>query len=102
MLVGAIVIQLKVEPVTLELSAILVCVPVQIVSGAGVALAIGNGFTVITYALFGPAQLFAVGVITYVTVPGTLPELVMICEGTSPDPLATKPVMFAVPVAVQL
>ena len=50
----------------------------------------------------GPGQPLAVGVIVYVTVPAVVPELLSVCAGMFPVPLAVNPVMPAVPAAVQL
>ena len=53
----------KVVPATLLVSAIEVVAPEQIVCDAGVAVATGFGFTVMTTVIGVPAQPFAVGVI---------------------------------------
>ena len=55
-------VQEKVVPVTLLVSAIDGAVPEQIVCDAGVAVATGIGFTVITTVTGVPVQLLAVGV----------------------------------------
>jgi hypothetical protein len=55
-------VQAKVLPVTVLLRATEEAVPEQIVCEAGVAVATGIGFTVITTVLVAPAHPFAVGV----------------------------------------
>ena len=55
-------VQTKVVPVTLLVRTTEVAVPEQIVCDAGVAVATGVGFTVITTVLGVPAQPLAVGV----------------------------------------
>jgi hypothetical protein len=44
---GALKVQLKAVPATVELSAMFVCVLLQMVSGEGAAVAAGKGLTVI-------------------------------------------------------
>ena len=51
-----------VAPVALEVKAILVADPVQIVCEAGVAMAVGIGFTVTTTSTIVPGQLLIHGV----------------------------------------
>jgi hypothetical protein len=55
-------VQAKVVPVTLLVRAIEEAIPEQIVCDAGVVVATGMGFTVITTVFGVPAQPLAVGV----------------------------------------
>ena len=59
------------------------------------ALTAGFGFTVTKNTEVAPEQLFRVGVIVYVTVPGVAAVLVNSCEGIFPEPLAVLPVIPA-------
>jgi hypothetical protein len=73
-------------PDTLLLTEMPVVPPSQNVSVAGVAVTTGIGLTV-TLTLIGvPEQPFAVGVITYVTVPAVTPVLVSVCAIIDPLP----------------
>ena len=64
-----------------------VALPVHNVCVAGVAVAVGNGFTVITTVIgLDVAQLLAEEEIVYVTVPGLAPDVVKVCEIIPPLP----------------
>ena len=52
----------NVAPVGVEAKAMLVAEPLQIVAEAGVAVAVGFGFTVTATVIGEPTQLFNVGV----------------------------------------
>lgn len=80
-------VQLKVVPPTLEVRAILVVCPEQIVCELGVAVATGIGFTVIITVIGVPTHPFAVGVIVYVAVPVVGPVQVSVCDMGVPEPL---------------
>jgi hypothetical protein len=59
-----VTVHVNVEPATLLVNAIAVVLPEQIVEAAGVAVATGIGFTVITTVIGAvPAHAFAEGVI---------------------------------------
>ena len=55
-------VQAKLAPVGVEVKAIFVAKPLQIVADAGVAVAVGFGFTVTATVVGEPVQLFNVGV----------------------------------------
>jgi hypothetical protein len=61
-------VHVNVEPPTLLVNEIAVVLPEQIVALSGVAVATGNGSTVITTVIGVPGQPLAVGVIMYVAV----------------------------------
>jgi len=65
-------VQVNVLPLTVELSAMLVAVALQIVCEEGVADPTGIGLTVTTEVMAVPEQLLAIGVIVYVAVPDVL------------------------------
>jgi hypothetical protein len=69
-------VQEKVVPATGLLSATELAAPEQIAWEAGVAVAIGVGFIVITTTTGVPINPFAVGVIVKVAVPSTDPVAV--------------------------
>ena len=52
----------KLAPVGVEVNAMFVAEPLQIVAEAGVAVAVGFGFTVTATVIGEPVQLFNVGV----------------------------------------
>ena len=68
-------VQLKVAPATLLVSAILVVPPLQIVVELAV-VTFGVGLTVTTKFVALPGHELAVGVTIYVTVPAVVPELI--------------------------
>jgi uncharacterized membrane protein YczE len=68
------IVQLKVAPATLLAKAIFVVAPLQIVNGLAV-VTFGVGLTVTTKFVTLPAQLLAVAVTLYVTVPAVVPPL---------------------------
>ena len=84
-------VQLKVAPAGTELNAMPVDVPSQIVCNAGVAVAIGFGFTLTTTAIGEPIHPFKVGVTLYVTVPVLLLVVFKTCAMFEPAP-ADEPV----------
>lgn len=61
--------------------------------GIGENVIAGKGFTVIVYEAGMPAQLFAEGVTVMVAVTAPVPELIVVNEGTSPVPLAARPIV---------
>ena len=67
-----------------------VVAPLQIVADAGVAVAIGAGFTVITTVIGVPAHPPEVGVTVYVAVPVAAPVVVNVCAMVDPE-LALAP-----------
>ena len=75
----------KLVPTTLPDNAIDVVVPVQIVSGEGIADTSGFGFIVIVINIGVPAQVPAVGVTVYITVPTVGPVADKVCD--IPEPL---------------
>jgi len=92
------IVQLKVAPATLLVSAILVVSPLQIVVGLTV-VTFGVGFTVTIISTGVPGHELAVGVTLYVTVPGVVPGLTSIWAIVEPlDALApvTPPVTPAI------
>ena len=56
------------------------------------AVTVGVGLTVIEQVEVVPVQLFADGVIVIVPLIMVLPELVVVNDGTLPDPLPPKPI----------
>ena len=66
-------VQANVAPVGVDVNAIPVDVPEQIVSAVGVAATVGVGLTVITTSIGDPTQTPIVGVTVYVVVPETSP-----------------------------
>jgi len=57
-----------------------------------IAVTVGVGLTVIIKVEVVPVQLFADGVMVIVPLIGVLPELVVVNDGTLPDPLAASPI----------
>jgi hypothetical protein len=95
-------VQLNVVPVVLPVRTIVVIAEAeQIVCEAGVATALGVGFTSTVAVIDAPGQPLAVGVIVKVTVTGALVVLVS-TPLMSPLPLAGMPVTVAVLSLVQL
>ncbi len=84
-------VQLYVAPATplLVLNAMLLIVPLQIVSAFGVATTSGNGLTVTITVIGVPLQLPAVGVIVYVAVPAVEPVAVKVSVIDDPEPTNT-------------
>lgn len=76
---GALTVHEKVVPETLDPSVINGANPLQIVCDEGVAVNIGNGFTVTNMFEAIPRHPSASGVIVYVTVPAFVPEFVSVC-----------------------
>ena len=60
--VAVAAVHAKLAPVGVEVKAMEVAVPLQIVADDGVAVAVGFGFTVTATVIGEPAQLFKVGV----------------------------------------
>ena len=68
----------NVDPATLDESATLVAVLLQMTCPLGVAVTVGVGFTVTITPRMLPEQLLAVGVMVYVAVPAVVPVLVSV------------------------
>ena len=99
---GLFLVQLYTVPLTLPLNAMVVIVaPEQIVWDAGVATALGVGFTKTVAVMGVPGQPLAVGIIVKVTVIGVLVVLVKV-PLIFPAPLAAIPVTVPVLSLVQL
>ena len=95
-------VQLYTVPATLPDNTIVVIADAeQIVCDAGVATALGVGFTTTVAVIGVPAQLLAVGVIVKVTVTGAFVVLVKV-PLIFPAPLAAIPVTVATLSLVQL
>lgn len=88
-------VQAKVAPSGIELKAIPVLVPLQIVCDAGVATADGAGFTVITTFIGEPTQVPILGVTVYVTLPTLVLELVKTCAMLDPLPALAPLALFS-------
>jgi hypothetical protein len=88
-------VQLKVVPLVVELSAILVVAPEQMLSDDGVAVMDGVGLTVMVKVVGVPVQvvppLALKGKTEIVAVTGEFPLLVAVKEGIFPVPEAASP-----------
>lgn len=99
---GAITVQLKVLPAIVCDKAMLVDVPVQIVSGAMVTVTPGVGSTYSAMFCATPGHTAAEGVMVNTTESGAAPELTIVCAGMLPLPEVVYPERFASAVAVHV
>ena len=87
------VVQLKVAPVGVEVNAIPVVSPEQIVCAVGVAIAVGFELTLMTTSIGVPTQPFKVGVTVYVAEPPAAESDVNVWLIAAPVP-AVAPLTF--------
>ncbi len=87
-------------PLTVDVRAMLLAVPLQIVCGEGLAVAAGKGVTVTVSVIAAPTQLLAVGVMVYIAVPGLVPVAVNVWAMVDPEP-AVPPLTPDITGAVQ-
>jgi hypothetical protein len=93
-IVGLLLVQLKVVPLTALVSTITVeaAALLQIVCAAGVATAFGVGLTVIVAVIGVPVQPFVDGVTVIVATTGALVGLDAVKDVISPVPEAARPI----------
>jgi len=99
---GAVAVQLKVVPATLDVKVQAVEVPPeQIVCTLLILVTVGAGFTVMVCVPLIPGQPLAVGVMEMVTIPCVVKLFIKVQEGIFPVPDVANPVTDPVVEAVQ-